>query len=167
MPRMSTWTRPYDLGDRGDLHKLRYVVASGMSVAGLLPLCSLARADVSWTAALFVGLFVLVWQVVLWRVTLVGLYVSEHGIKIRHVSRTHVVPWSRVVRAWAGPAADHDAWQIWVSTRDPNRDLETPIWRGGSRTVHRNRIVLPWEEFVAALVALDPATRQGPSVEGP
>ena len=156
---MPTWVRPYDVGDRDDLHKLRYVVASGMSVAGLLPLCTLTRADVSWIKAPFIGLFVLVWQVGLWRVTLVGLYVSKYGIKIRDVFRTHVVPWSRVVRAWAGPAADHDAWQIWVSTRDPDRDLETPIWRRGSRTRNRDRVVLPSEEFAAVLTALNSTRR--------
>ncbi|SCL44620.1 hypothetical protein GA0070606_0374 [Micromonospora citrea] len=151
---MPTWDRAYQSG-QDDLYNLRYVVAGGMSVAGLLPFCGLAVGEVPWTAAPAVGAFVLMWQVVLWRVTLVGVFVSDHGIKIRLVHRTRVVPWSQVSRAWAGRAANYDAWQIWVSTRDPERDLETPIWREGS-PLHRNRIVLSPEEFAAALATLNP-----------
>lgn len=151
---MPTWERPYG-SDGDDLHTLRYVVASGMSVAGLFPLCGLTMGDVSAAEATAIVLFVLLWEVVLWRVTLVGVYVSDHGIKIRTVHRTRVIPWSQVSRAWAGQAANYDAWQIWVSARDPERDFETPIWRRGSRARHRNRIVLPPEEFAAALSALN------------
>ncbi|MFG3710244.1 hypothetical protein ACIBTZ_25745 [Micromonospora sp. NPDC049460] len=151
---MPDWYRPYG-SDRDDLHTLRYVVASGMSVAGLFPLCGLT-GGVSAAGATVIVLFVLMWEITLWRVTLVGVLVSDHGIKIRRVHRTHVIPWSQVTRAWAGQAADYDAWQIWVSTREPERDIETPIWRRGSRARHRNRIVLPPEEFAAALAALDP-----------
>jgi hypothetical protein len=154
MRSVPDWYRPYE-SDRDDLYTLRYVVASAMSVAGLFPLCGLTMGDVSLAGAAAAVLFVLTWEVVLWRVTLVGVYVSDYGIKIRKVHRTHVIPWSQVTRAWAGRAADYDAWQIWVSARDPERDIETPIWRRGSRARHRNRIVLSAEEFAAALAALN------------
>jgi hypothetical protein len=153
---MSTWVRPYE-GDKDALYSLRYVVAGAMSVvAGLLPLSGLAAGDLPTAALPVIVLFVLTWQVVLWRVVLVGVYVGDDGIKIRMVLRTRVIPWSQVARAWAGRAAAYDAWQIWVSARDPERDFETPIWRQGSRARHRNRVVLQPSEFAAALAALQP-----------
>lgn len=154
MRLVPNWVRPYER-DRDYLYALRYVVASGMSVAGLIPLSGVAVGELPRTAALAIVPFVLMWEVVLWRVTLVGVYIGEHGIKIRMVFLTRVIPWSHVARAWAGQAANYDAWQIWVSTRDPGRDFETPIWRRGSRTRHRNRIVLSPEEFAAVLAALN------------
>jgi hypothetical protein len=154
MRLMPSWVRPYE-GDQDDLYTLRYVVAGGMSVAGLFPLCGVAVGELPGAAAPAIVLFVLMWEVVLWRAMLVGLYVSDHGIKIRMVLHTRVIPWPHVTRAWAGQAANYDAWQIWVSARDPERDFETPIWRRGSRARHRNRIILPSEEFAAVLAALD------------
>jgi len=154
MRLMPDWYRPYE-GGQDDRYTLRYVVASGMSVAGLFPLCGLAIGNVSGTGATAILLFVLMWEVVLWRVMLVGVYVSDYGIKIRTVHRTRVIPWSQVTRAWAGQATNYDAWQIWVSAGDPERDFETPIWRRGSRARHRNRILLPPEEFAAALAVLN------------
>jgi hypothetical protein len=151
MPR---WVRPYG-GDQDDLYTRPYVVAGGMSVAGLFPLCGVVVGEPPGAATLAIVLFVLMWEVVVWRVALVGVYVSDYGIKIRMVHRTRVIPWSHLTRAWAGQAANYDAWQIWVSTRDPERDFETPIWRRGSRVRHRNRILLPPEEFAAVLAALN------------
>ncbi|MEH0933916.1 hypothetical protein [Micromonospora psammae] len=152
---MPTWDRVYH-SDQDDLYTLRYVVASGMSVAGLLPLCGVASRERPGAAVTtIVVLFVLMWQAMLWRITLVGVYVSDYGIKIRMVLRTRVIPWSHVSRAWAGQAVNFDAWQIWVSTRDPARDFETPIWRRGSQARHRNRIVLAPEEFAAVLATLN------------
>lgn len=152
---MPTWNRAYG-ADQDDRYALRYVAAGGMSVAGLLPLCGLTVDDPPGaTGIAAVVLFVSMWQVMLWRITLVGLYVSEYGVKIRAPLRTRVIPWPRVTRAWAGRAADHDAWQIWISTRDPERDIETPIWRRGSRARHRNRVVLSPDEFAAVLNTLN------------
>ncbi|MCM0676488.1 hypothetical protein NCC78_17615 [Micromonospora phytophila] len=150
---MPTWDRAYQT-DQDDLHTLRYVVASGMSVAGLFPLCAVGVQSGA-AATVTVVLFVLMWEALLWRVTLVGVYVSDHGIKIRMVLHTRVIPWPHVARAWAGQAANYDAWQIWVSVRHPERDFETPIWRRGSRARHRDRIVLPPEEFAAVLATLN------------
>ncbi|MFD0596839.1 hypothetical protein ACFQZ4_35100 [Catellatospora coxensis] len=94
-------------------------------------------------------------MIAVWRVALVGVYVGDDGIKIRHVWSTRVVPWAQLNRAWAGQADDFDAWQIWVSGGDPERDHPTPIWRAGSRARHRNRIVLDQQEFIAVLAALN------------
>jgi hypothetical protein len=155
---MATWDRIED-----DFGHLRYFVATAFSLGGLVPLCGLAL-DQGRPAAPLVVPFVLLWQVGLWRTTLVGVYVGDRGIKIRSVFRTHVVPWVRVARVWAGPATDHDAWQIWVTTQNPERDIATPIWRRGSPAIQRkrigllsNRIALSPERFSALLAALDPS----------
>ncbi|GIF70138.1 hypothetical protein Ais01nite_81730 [Asanoa ishikariensis] len=147
MPR---W-RPVVAGhDRG-----RYGFAVGWSVVGLVP--AVAPALTGRTVAALVALpIVLLWQVGLWRTVLVGVYVSAHGIKVRSVARTRVVPWSQVDRVWTGQADGYDAWQIWVTTREPQRHIPTPIWRRGSQSFHLNRIVLPADQFSAVLAALAP-----------
>lgn len=153
---MPTWVRPYDV-DHDDRHALRYLLAGVMSVVGgLAALSGVATGGASGIAVLLVVLAVLAWTIMLWRVVLVGVWVSDHGIKIRLVLRTHVIAWPQVTRAWAGQAAHFDAWQVWVSGGDPERNVETPIWRRGSRARHRNRIVLAPEEFAAVLTALTP-----------
>jgi hypothetical protein len=121
----------------------------------VLPLCGLALREVPVIAAPFFVLVSAGWVFGIWRVALVGVYVGDDGIKIRHVWSTQVVPWAQLNRAWAGQADDFDAWQIRVSGRDPERDHPTPIWRTGSRVRHRNRIVLDQQEFTAALAALN------------
>jgi hypothetical protein len=150
--------RPYHCGVvDGDGYALRYGVAAVMSVGGLVPLLGLVWGGPGWGAAVVVA-FVALWETLLWRVVLVGVLVGERGIKIRRVLRTHVVAWTDVERVWAGPAAAYDAWQLWVST--PGRDLETPIWRKGSRARHRNRIVLSSEEFASVLNVLARGVRE-------
>jgi len=134
----------------------RYVFGAAWSVAGLLPVLGPVLAGRPADALWWSVPFVLLWQLVLWRTVLVGVYVSDRGIKIRSVVRTHVVPWSRVDRVWTGQADRYDAWQIWVTTRDPQRHLPTPIWRRGSRATHLTRVVLPVDQFNAVLAALDP-----------
>lgn len=156
MPVMPRWVRAYEV-DQDDWHALRYVGAGVLTVAGCLTaLSGFAFGELPVAAAPPILLFVVAWTVMLWRVMLVGVYVGDHGIKIRLVLRTRVIAWTHVTRAWAGQAAHYDAWQIWVSARDPERDVETPIWRRGSRAIHRNRIILPPEEFAAVLAALNP-----------
>ncbi len=154
MRTMSTWRRAYH-SDRGTLHTLRYVVAGGMSVAGLAPLCGLASERIGTAGQLVIVLFVLMWEAAVWRTVLVGVYVSDYGVKIRTVLHTRIIAWSRVSRVWAGPAVSYDAWQIWISRHDPERDFPTPIWRRGSRSRHRNRIVLSPDEFAAVLSRLN------------
>jgi hypothetical protein len=158
-PAVSGWMRPYHRGVvDSDGYALRYGVAAVMSVGGLVPLLCLAWGRPGWWGAAVVVAFVALWETVLWRVVLVGVLVGERGIKIRGVLWTHVVAWADVTRVWAGPAAAYDAWQLWAST--PGRDLETPIWRAGSRARHRNRIVLSSEEFASVLNVLARGTRE-------
>lgn len=156
---MRRWVRPYG---RDGLYALRYVVTGLMSVVPLGLLYDVAAGEplpFAWPGIIYIGI-VAYWEVAIWRIALVGVYVSDFGVKVRMVTRTRVVPWSRIVRPWAGQAAHYDAWQIWISVRDPERDserdIETPLWRKGSRARHRNRILLPPDEFAATLEALHP-----------
>jgi hypothetical protein len=160
---MRRWYSPYPYND---LRTLRTVVAVAVSVVGgLFPVCGVGvnstdgikAADLP--GALPIVGFVVMFELVVWRTALVGVSVSDFGVRVRKVTRTHVIPWSRITRAWAGQAAHYDAWQIWISVSDPVRDIETPLWRKGSRAGHRNRIVLPPEVFAATLQALDPSRR--------
>src|SRR5687768_17138244 len=127
---MRRWSRAYHSNGDG-FYALRYLFAAFMSVCGLGPLLGFVVDDLDPSAAFGIVPFVVLWQLVLWRVVLVGVYVSDYGVKVRTLSRTHVIPWSRVVRAWAGQARDYDAWQIWLSVCDPEqpkeRDIDTPI----------------------------------------
>ncbi|MDG4825318.1 hypothetical protein O7635_26015 [Asanoa sp. WMMD1127] len=143
----------------GESDNPRFVAAAAWSVVGLLPLCGVF-SDIGW--AVVAVPFAALWQVVVWRSMLIGIYVGEDGIKVRSHWRTSVVPWARVERVWAGPADGYDAWQIWVTAREPHRDIPTPVWRRGSRAAARsgNHIVLPPDEFSAALAALDPSRRR-------
>jgi hypothetical protein len=151
---MATWRSAVAGHDRG-----RLLFAAGWSVASLVPIVGLALAG-PWWASIGIPL-VLLWQVGLWRAVLVGVYVGDHGIRVRRLARTHTVPWARVDRLWTGQADGYDAWQIWVTTREPQRHIPTPIWRHGSQSFHVNRIVLPADQFSAVLAALDPDRRVG------
>jgi hypothetical protein len=157
-PAVPGWRRPYHRGVvDSDGYALRYGVAGLMSVGGLLPLVSLASGATGWGAVAAVG-FVALWETMLWRVVLVGLFVGERGIKIRGVLRTSVVAWGDVARVWVGPAAAHHAGQLWVSTAD--RDLGTPVWRKGLRPGHRHGVALSPEEFASVLDVLARSVRE-------
>ena len=113
---------------------VRYAVTAVAAIVGaLIPISGLASGELPVGALPVVLPFFVLWGVGIWRIVLVGVYVSDFGVKVRKVFWTHRIPWSRVERAWAGPAAHHDAWQIWITVRDPARDIETPLWRKGSR----------------------------------
>jgi hypothetical protein len=155
MSLMRGWVRPYE-AHNPDWLAFHYVLAAGMSLcAGLSVLGGIVTAGVPLASAPFLVLFWIMWTILLWRMVTVGLYVNDHGIKVRFVHRTHVIAWSDVTRAWAGPAAHYDAWQIWISARGPDRDVQTPIWRRSAWRVPRNRVVLAPEEFAALLNTLN------------
>ncbi|SNT65801.1 PH domain-containing protein [Asanoa hainanensis] len=150
---MPSWVRA-----EGDSDNARYAVAVAFSAGGLLPLCGLVAEKARESAPLVVPLLLL-WQALVWRSALSGVFVGPGGIKIRSLFRTRLVPWGRVDRVWAGLATDHDGWQIWVTTRDPQRDLPTSIRRlspaikrRGPRTP--DMVVLPSDRFTAALATL-------------
>jgi hypothetical protein len=149
---MSNWTRPY--GDE-DESTIRYAVATVMSVLSLFVFCgAVFQAATPWAAiplALFFGLF----QAMVWRVLMVGLYIGDQGIKVRMLARTQVIAWSAVDHVWAGRASQFDAWAIWISVHGSERDIETPIWRRGSPARHRNREKLDATEFASIVGRLN------------
>lgn len=154
MASMRSWARPYE-AYYGDQFGLRYLVAAGMSVGACVAMLGgIVAGGVPLASAPFIVLFWAVWTTMLWRLVLVGVYVNDYGVKVRFVHRTHVIAWPDVTRAWAGQAAHYDAWQIWITTRDPERDVETPIWRRGPRR-RSNRVILEPEEFATVLTVLN------------
>lgn len=52
-----------------------------MSAAGRIRLCGFAIGELAGAAAPAIALFVLMWEVMLWRAVLVGVYISDDGIK--------------------------------------------------------------------------------------
>lgn len=153
---MRRWVRVYPAGR---VDPTRKAVAGLMSAASATAAGGAIFQEMGTAAGVAAVGLIGFYNLVIWRTVLVGVYVNGFGVKVRKVAWTRVIPWSRMDRAWAGPAAHHDAWQIWITVRDPERDIETPLWRKGSRDRHGNRIVLEPGEFSLALEALDPRRR--------
>jgi len=143
-----SWTRPYDTGPSRTLTGVARLVAA---VAGLLPLCGAGLAGVGPAGLVAVLGFVLLWEATVWRTFGLGVSVGDQGVKVQMILRTTVVPWASVERAWAGPATGYDAWAIWISTSGPVSEVETPIWRRGSRSRARHRRKLDPVAFAALL----------------
>ena len=154
------WTRPY----HEDSYSTVYIVAALMSAAGLVPICGALSQSVPLPGLVAVLMFCALWQAVLWRVVMVGLYVGDLGIKVRMVLRTTVIPWSQIVRARVGPATGYRrARAIWIVVRD-GEDVQTPIWQTGGPH-HRNRIRLPQQQQADLVASISEAatTRRGRS----
>jgi len=134
------------------------------AVVGLLPACGAAVVAAEPDSVVGALAFVAVWEVALWRIVGVGLYVGDRGVKVRSVWRTRVLPWRRIDRAWAGPATGYEAWAIWISATEPRVVVETPIWRKGTRVRHRNRHKVDSVMFARLLGELnaEAAERTGP-----
>jgi len=143
-----SWRRPYETDLSRTLMGVVWLVAA---VMGLLPLCAAGLTGVrpaGWIALLG---FVVLWQATVWRGLGIGIYVGDRGVKVRMILRTRVLPWANVERAWAGSATGYDALAIWISTSGPAREVETPIWRKGSRAKARHRRKLDPVAFAALL----------------
>ncbi|MFC6023714.1 PH domain-containing protein [Plantactinospora solaniradicis] len=155
---MPAWERPY--GPEGPM-----LGVAALSILGLLPLCGFATAaeHYLWWQILVPVLFVALWQLVVWRVGLVGVLAGPGGIKVRHLARTRVIPWPAVRRIWIGPANGFDATTIWITAATPEgeREIETPLWRSGSRARHKNRIRLAPDEFYQVFVLLNAGRQAG------
>src|SRR5262245_28244165 len=73
-----------------------------MSITGFLPLYALTTAlpgGVGATAALIA--FVALWQVGLWRLAFIGVYVGAPGIRLRTLVRTRTIAWQDIHRVRA------------------------------------------------------------------
>ena len=140
---MARWELPY--GGPDDL-ALRYLLASALSVFFLLPL-GIVFSRPLWSLAP-AGAFVALGQWAVWRIVLVGLYVSEHGVKVRMVLRTQVIRWAFVDAVSARPARFSGYSAIWINARYPDRVVETPIWcRRPPNGNNGYRVYLDPEEF--------------------
>jgi hypothetical protein len=93
------WTRPYTPGAG------RWVVL-GWEAASLAALCwaSLRLFDLSGRAALLtMAVLAAVWVLGSWRIVWMGVYLSDHGVRIHGLLRSRTLRW-------------HDIHQIWVHT---------------------------------------------------
>jgi hypothetical protein len=148
MPR---WEVPYESADRTFA---RYIFATVFTLAAFGPLGVIAAENpgspVGWIAGLLLAtLFI----TVAWRVSMVGVWIGDRGVRVSTVARTRVVPWADLDRVWLAPAANYDALALWISLRD-GTELETPIWRAGSPAIHRNRTKLRQDELSALVERL-------------
>jgi hypothetical protein len=139
------WIRPYG-GRPGDV--LVGVTVGVALIAMLLQLCGgLLREPLSVGAIAVLVAFDIAFLIGVWRTLSIGLFINEHGIKVKRVWRTRVFAWTEVILVRAGTANVHHVRAIVVTVRDPRRTIETPIWcKDGSR-VRRNRIWLKSDEF--------------------
>ncbi|MEV0900802.1 PH domain-containing protein [Actinoplanes sp. NPDC049802] len=129
-PIMHRWVEPYESPiDSG----LRYWGAGVVALLALAMWCGGAgegaRPDIGWlppAAALAVC------AALIWRMTHIGVAVSDYGVRVRNVPRTHTVPWSAVERAWVGPATRCPTARVmWIAVRGA-RDVETLLWLRGT-----------------------------------
>ena len=141
MPR---WEVPYESQVRT---VLRFGFASMATLWTLFLVAGLPLSHPSWLSSWIVGILLATFFITTaWRVVLVGVWIGDQGIKVNMVARTRVVRWSEFDRVWLAPATGYDALALWISTCD-GRDIETPVWRSGTRVSHRNRTKLQQPEL--------------------
>lgn len=128
-----------------------------MAIAGLIVLGVSALRTRAAPTLETLGFFVL-WETLLLRTLLVGLYIGDTGVKVRTMWRSRMVPWPRVARAWAGPATGYDATAIWISVTT-GADVETPIWRRSHGVGHTTRVSLDDDAFASLLADLNARAR--------
>ena len=143
------WTLPY--GDPDDL-AVKYLVTSAISAFMLSPLVTVFGNPL-WSLAP-TGAFVAFAQLAIWRIMLVGLYVNEHGVKVRTVLRTQVIPWPFIDAVRVGPSRFLGYPAIWINARYPDRAVETPICCRQLGRSNGRRVQLDPEEFDELVVYL-------------
>jgi hypothetical protein len=116
-----------------------------------LPVCGIGQ--VSWLNWMLLPALAGVTLLLIWRIALIGVSISDTGIKVRHVTRTHIVPWPEVVQIWPGPAREHRATAIWISTAAEH--IETPFWLRDPKARHKHRIKLRQADFDELLRVLN------------
>jgi hypothetical protein len=141
MPR---WEVPYESPART---AVRFGFASMATLWTLFLVAGLPLSDPSSLSSWIFGIVLAAFFITAaWRIVLVGVWIGDHGIKVNMVARTCVVRWSKFDRVWLAPATGYDALALWISTTD-GRDIETPLWRVGTRVWHRNRTKLSQQEL--------------------
>lgn len=141
---MPGWEVPYESRGRT---MVRFGFASMMTLCVFILLSTVPFRDPSRLSSWIVGfLLAAFFSTMAWRFVLVGVWIGDRGIKVNMVLRTRVVPWPEFDRVWLAPATGYNALALWISVRD-GRDIETPVWREGTRVVHRNRTKLQQPEI--------------------
>lgn len=159
MPR---WEVPYESSART---LVRFGFAWAATLWSLLVVGGLPFSDPSSLSAWIAGfLLAALFITVAWRIVLVGVWVGDRGVKVNMVAWTRVVRWSEVDRVWLAPATGYDALALWISVRD-GRDIETPVWRTGTRVRHRNRTKLQQQQLSRLMERLRAEARSTPRVE--
>lgn len=152
---MTDWEPPYESSGKLGLRIL-------LGVAGLLPLGGyLATPGRTVGGALGVVGVVAFWQLFVWRVLAVDVFVGAGGVRVCHLARSRTIPWYAVRQIWIGQARDFEATAIWITVSGPDGpwQLETPVWRRGP-VRHNNRIILEPDEFYQVYVRLHEAWRR-------
>ncbi len=150
---MQRWVRPYGTRYDGDLA----ATAIGIAAVGVLVVtCGFALQGpapvTSWIAILaFDALFL----TMAWRIARVGLFIHEHGVMVRTVLRTRVVPWTAIALVREGRPRRYNARAIVLELRGGQRAVETPIWLRTGSPNHRNRIKLSADEFQSLIERLN------------
>ena len=134
---MSKWRRPY----RG------VIQFPGLWFWIIVPFALLAwwtwhgrpltRADVVLLVA---------WELAIWRMQQVGVFVSPVGVRVGELFRTKVYRWEDIHRAWSswGP---NGALSLWLNVGRPPIDVATPVWTRSDRSGLRSRGYVSPEEL--------------------
>ena len=142
---MQPWVQPYGTRFGLDLTAAALMIAT---VAIVVQVCGFVAQGPSPVATWIVFLtFDALFLVMAWRIARVGLYINEHGVKVRMVLRTRIVPWNAIALVREGSATGYDARAVVLALRGQQRAVETPIWHEDGAPRHRNRIKLDDEEF--------------------
>ncbi|GAA0815995.1 PH domain-containing protein [Spirilliplanes yamanashiensis] len=127
------WTRPYTPGTG------RWIVIGWEAVS----LAALAWTTADMFGLVGTGLTVLaaalaaVWVVGSWRIVEMGVYVSDHGVRIRGLLRTRTLAWSDIQHIWLhraehrlGPIRIPSGLTVLIERRD-GRTVNTELWAQG------------------------------------
>ncbi|GAA4949796.1 PH domain-containing protein [Actinoplanes utahensis] len=97
-------------------------------------------------AVLLAALFLLVWAAGSWQVARMGVYFSEHAVRVRGVLRTRTVPWADVDGVFvdevvhrAGPLRIPAGKTVFLALRDGGR-VNTAMWEQGLEFHHRPQL---------------------------
>lgn len=130
------------------------IIVVGMGFVGGLAVFGPATSFRSAVSVLVALGFYAGWLFFLWRIAMVGVQVGPRGVRVRRVHRTDVIAWADVDRIWIGQSEHYDAITIWITTV-AGKHVETPLWRKGTRTRHRNRVRLEPDDFYQVFVRLN------------
>jgi hypothetical protein len=143
--------------------RLPNVVLTVFALIGSCAVVALALAQftdwIAWEGAGLPGLaFMVVWTALAWRMRIMGLYVSDHGVRIRGHLTTRTFPWQDIkgfdVRPFEGITMTQ-VQAVWVVTK-VGRAHRTLLWfRPNDEPRDRvTPVLLPEQRFQETLTEL-------------